>query len=199
MSKTKKFYGVAGTNGYGVYDEWGAVMRARLYIKEITAQGFDNYEDAKEFAYDQFVLLQYGAKEFYQIDEITKLNWFYHKKVKENKSRNTAKPGHSFFERTRQEAIQSQKKVQICASVMAAPQPIQTPMVSERTQPVLTPVRQMVKPFTIDVPKQEKPKMVKPFTINVPKQEKNKMVKPFTIDVSKPDETKMVKPFTIGI
>ena len=50
---------------------------------------------------------------------------------------------------------------------MSAQQPIHTPMVPERTQPVLTPVRQMVKPFTIDVPKQEKPKMVKPFTIGI--------------------------------
>ena len=66
---------------------------------------------------------------------------------------------------------------------MSTSQPIQTPMVSERTQSVLTPVRQMVKPFTIDVPKQEK----------------LKMVKTFTIDVQKPTESKMVKPFTIGI
>ena len=29
MAKTKKFYGVAGTNGYGVYDDWGEVMRAK--------------------------------------------------------------------------------------------------------------------------------------------------------------------------
>ena len=28
---------------YGVYDDWGEVMRARLYIKEIKTQRFDNY------------------------------------------------------------------------------------------------------------------------------------------------------------
>lgn len=176
MAKTKKFYGVAGTNGYGVYDDWGEVMRARLYIKEIKTQRFDNYEDAKEFAYDRFVLLQYGVKEFYQIDEITKLNWFYHKKVKDyhkfNKVKKTEpiyteKSGRSFFERTRQEVIQSQNKVQICESVMPVLQQIQMTMVSEQTQSVLTPVRQMVKPFTIDVPKPAEAKMVKPFTVSI--------------------------------
>lgn len=170
MAKTKKFYGVAGTNGYGVYDDWGEVMRARLYIKEIKVQRFDNYEDAKEFAYDQFILLQYGAKNFHQIDEITKLNWFYHKKVKKNKTRNTEKPGMSFFERNRQEIIQAQKQEQTYDSIMPVPQPIQQsiqmPMLLEQTQPVLTPVRQMVKPFTIDVSKPTESKMVKPFTIS---------------------------------
>ena len=194
MAKTKKFYGVAGTNGYGVYDDWGEVMRAKPHIKKFKNKGFDNYEEAEEYAYAQFISLQYGADAFYQIDEITELNGFNCKKVKKyykaNKTKKNKvkkneprKTGHSFFERNRQEVIQSQKKVQICEPVMSTSQPIQTPMVSERTQSVLTPVRQMVKPFTIDVPKQEK----------------LKMVKTFTIDVQKPTESKMVKPFTIGI
>ena len=46
-------------------------------------------------------------------------------------------------------------------------QQIQMTMVSEQTQSVLTPVRQMVKPFTIDVPKPTEAKLMKPFTISV--------------------------------
>ena len=93
----------------------------------------------------------------------------YHKfnKVKKTEPIYTEKSGRSFFERTRQEVIQSQNKVQICESVMPVLQQIQMTMVSEQTQSVLTPVRQMVKPFTIDVPKPTEAKLMKPFTISV--------------------------------
>ena len=48
----KKFYAVAGTNGYGVYDDWGEVMRAKPHIKKFKNKGFDNYEEAEEFFTD---------------------------------------------------------------------------------------------------------------------------------------------------
>lgn len=87
----KKFYAVAGTNGYGVYDDWGEVMRAKPHIKKFKNKGFDNYEEAEEYAYAQFISLQYGADAFYQIDEITELNGFNCKKVKKYHKANKTK------------------------------------------------------------------------------------------------------------
>ena len=36
----KRFYGVAGTNGYGVFDDYGKVLKSRPYVKGFMLKGF---------------------------------------------------------------------------------------------------------------------------------------------------------------
>lgn len=50
----KKFYGVAGTNGYGVYDNYSKVLKAREYIKGYKVKSFKNLGDAEAYAVDMY-------------------------------------------------------------------------------------------------------------------------------------------------
>ena len=36
----KKFYGIAGTNGYGVYDDYDKVLGSRKYVKGYKIKSF---------------------------------------------------------------------------------------------------------------------------------------------------------------
>lgn len=76
----KKFYGVAGKNGYGVYDDYGKVLGTKPYVKEYKVKGFRKCEEAEEYAVDMYGELQYGASKFNVVNAIHKLNWFYYKK-----------------------------------------------------------------------------------------------------------------------
>lgn len=76
----KRFYGVAGENGYGVYNNYEKVIKCQPYVRKFKVKGFDTFEHAKEFANDTYFRLQYGAQDFFHIDQISQLNWFYYSK-----------------------------------------------------------------------------------------------------------------------
>lgn len=77
-----KYYGVAGSNGYGVYNDYDRVLESRIHIKKFRNKKFDNFEDAKRWATDTFYEIQNDF--FVVVDqvEIESLNWFYRVKKK---------------------------------------------------------------------------------------------------------------------
>lgn len=76
----KKFYGVAGVNGYGVYDNYKGVLKNREYVKAHHVKGFQTYAEAETYAYDTYKKLQEGQPDFYRIEKIDRTNWFFHRK-----------------------------------------------------------------------------------------------------------------------
>ncbi|MFI3172203.1 MAG: viroplasmin family protein [Eubacteriales bacterium] len=68
--KKEKYYGVAGTNGCGVYDDYSKAEDARCYIKGFKVKKFNDYDEAKEWAQDE--------AEFAYVNK--KVNWFHYKK-----------------------------------------------------------------------------------------------------------------------
>ena len=75
----RKYYGVAGTRGYGVYNNWYQARNARRYTPHYKVKGEKDFEKAKAFAKDKFDELQNGRKEGYYIEDITSENVFYTK------------------------------------------------------------------------------------------------------------------------
>lgn len=80
MMKTTKFYGVAGVNAYGVYDDYVKVQECKRYIAKIHVKKFDDFTKAKEWAENTYEEMQYGIIDDYRIDEIRKMNWTYYRK-----------------------------------------------------------------------------------------------------------------------
>lgn len=76
----KKFYGIAGTNGYGVYDNYNKVLESRGYVKGYKVKSFKDLREAERYAVDTYKGLQNGASDFYKIDPLARLNWFYYQK-----------------------------------------------------------------------------------------------------------------------
>lgn len=70
----RKYYGVAGTKGYGVYNNWYQARNARRYTPHYKVKGEKDFEKAKAFAKDKFDELQNGRKEGYYIEDITSEN-----------------------------------------------------------------------------------------------------------------------------
>ncbi len=75
--KRRKYYGVAGSNGYGVYDNYDRVLESRPFITAFTIKKFKDFNEAKVFALDEYERLQDGALGSYEIEEINEKNWFY--------------------------------------------------------------------------------------------------------------------------
>lgn len=73
------FYGVAGENGCGVYDDYEKVLKTRPYVKKYKVKRFADFIQAKEYAIKMYQSMQCDAYEFYKIDSICDLNWFYRK------------------------------------------------------------------------------------------------------------------------
>lgn len=73
----KKFYAVAGINGYGVYDNYKGVLKNREYVKSHRVKGFQTYAEAETYAYDTYSKLQEGQPDFYRIEKIDRINWFF--------------------------------------------------------------------------------------------------------------------------
>lgn len=69
----KKFYGIAGTNGYGVYDDYGKVLKSRKYVKKYNVKSFKNLKDAEKYAVETYEMLQNGASNFYRIGPLENL------------------------------------------------------------------------------------------------------------------------------
>lgn len=76
----RKYYGVAGTRGYGVYNNWYQARNARMYTPHYKVKGEKDFEKAKAFAKNKFDELQNGRKEGYYIEDITSENVFYTKR-----------------------------------------------------------------------------------------------------------------------
>ena len=76
----KKFYGIAGTNGYGVYDNYDKVLGSRKYVKGYKIKSFNSLIDAKEYAVNTYESMQNGASDFYRIGSLKNLNLFYYQK-----------------------------------------------------------------------------------------------------------------------
>lgn len=79
--KRKKYYGVAGSNGYGVYDNYDRVLKSRPFITAFTVKKFKDFDEAKVFALDEYDRLQDGELGSYQIEDINEKNWFYRREL----------------------------------------------------------------------------------------------------------------------
>ena len=74
----KKYYGVAGENGYGVFDDYDKVLESRKYLqRKYRCKSQKTFEEAKEWAEDTLMELRDGEFD-YEIDTIQKINWVYY-------------------------------------------------------------------------------------------------------------------------
>lgn len=76
----RKYYGVAGVNGYGVYDDYEKALVSRMYIKSCKVKKWGNFELAKEWAEQTYQDLQLNDWQEYRIEKIEKVNWVYYRK-----------------------------------------------------------------------------------------------------------------------
>jgi len=49
---TKKFYAIWGTNGAGVFDDWGYAEHARKYLKKSGIKKFNCFTEAEDYVID---------------------------------------------------------------------------------------------------------------------------------------------------
>ena len=82
----KKFYGVAGANGYGVYDKYGRVLASRPFITKFTLKSFHDFSEAKTFAVNTYEEFQNDAIGSYEIESLDEKNWFYYRKLMDKDS-----------------------------------------------------------------------------------------------------------------
>ena len=76
----RKYYGVAGTRGYGVYTNWNQAKSARRHTPQYKVKGEKDFDKAKVYAKDKFDELQNGRKDRFYIEDITSVNVFYTKR-----------------------------------------------------------------------------------------------------------------------
>ena len=76
-NKRKKYYAVAGTNGYGAYDNYEKVMKSHSYIKSYKCKGTNTVEEAKELAVQMFCELTGPYTVEIILKPIAIINWFY--------------------------------------------------------------------------------------------------------------------------
>lgn len=75
----KRFYGVAGSNGYGVYNDYERVLRAKPYVRGFLVKGFPYYKEAERYAVDAYKQSVYGTIDIDITYEIKRMNRFYYK------------------------------------------------------------------------------------------------------------------------
>lgn len=75
----KRFYGVAGSNGYGVYNDYERVLRARPYVRGFLVKGFPYYKEAERYAVNAYKRSVYGTTDIDITYEIKRMNRFYYK------------------------------------------------------------------------------------------------------------------------
>lgn len=80
MTKNK-FYGVAGVNGYGVYNDYSKALESKPFIAEFKIKGFHDFNEAKVYAVNTYEVLQNGTLGKYEIEELNDKNWFYRRKL----------------------------------------------------------------------------------------------------------------------
>lgn len=72
---------MAGTNGYGVYDDHDSILISRPFIRSFTMKSSQDLDEAKAFAVDTYRYLQDGTFWIYEIGELEKKNWSYRRKL----------------------------------------------------------------------------------------------------------------------
>lgn len=79
--KKKYFYGVAGVNAYGVYNDYEKVLKRRERIAEFKNKKFKTFDEAKEWAELTYYRLQmkHSGLYDYEIDDIKKVNRCYYR------------------------------------------------------------------------------------------------------------------------
>lgn len=80
MRKKEVFYGIAGINAYGVYNDWDKVLESRKYIAEFQTKKWKGFDEAKAWAEETYEEKQYRTGGYYEIPEIKKVNWCYYRK-----------------------------------------------------------------------------------------------------------------------
>lgn len=95
MSK-KRFYGVAGINGYGVFDDYDKVLEKKPYIGKFKIKGFQYYKEAEAYAINTYQQLVYSQSDAIKIHEIKRKNRFYHGHLSRRQNRER-----SFFDNHR--------------------------------------------------------------------------------------------------
>lgn len=68
-----------GVNGYGVYTDTKTALKAKPFVKEYQARFFKTPVGAIKWVSNKYDQLQGPDKGRYQIEEIQKVNWFYHR------------------------------------------------------------------------------------------------------------------------
>ena len=76
----KKYYGIAGENGYGVFNDYDKVLEIRGSIRKYKIKGFNWWKEAKLYATNEFHSLQDGVNKVPLIAEIKRTNYFYRKR-----------------------------------------------------------------------------------------------------------------------
>lgn len=74
----RRFYGISGTNGYGVFDDYNKVLEQKPYIRGFKIKGFRYYNEAESYAINTFKQLVYGKSDAIKVHEIRRINRFYH-------------------------------------------------------------------------------------------------------------------------
>lgn len=77
----RMYYGVAGSNGYGVYNNYNRMLDSRPFITAFTVKKFKDFDEAKVFALDEFARLRDGELGSYEIEELDEKNWLYRRKL----------------------------------------------------------------------------------------------------------------------
>lgn len=79
-----KYYGIAGNNGFGVYDDYDRAINGLLYVRMPETKNFDKFQDAFYWARDIYNNRQHGSCDVDDIFEGTssdiKLNWLLFKR-----------------------------------------------------------------------------------------------------------------------
>lgn len=76
----ENYYGVAGVNGYGVYDAYETAVVSKRYMPCWKIKKQKSFELAKEWAEQTYQDLQLNHWQGYKIEEIEKVNWVYYRK-----------------------------------------------------------------------------------------------------------------------
>ena len=83
----KRFYGIAGMNGYGVYNDYNKVLEAKPYVKGFKLKGFTYYKEARNYAVNTYKQLAYGTTDICGTYNVKRMNRFYRKNpIREQKT-----------------------------------------------------------------------------------------------------------------
>ena len=71
MKSKYEFYGIAGTNGYGITKSWDDCLRCLKYFRGVKYKGFDDKEDAYLWVQKEFFgKYEYGCHRFKSLEEL---------------------------------------------------------------------------------------------------------------------------------
>ena len=77
----KRYYGICGDNGLGVYNNYDFVLKARPYLARYQIKGFATFSLAKGYAVAEYNSRQdqYSKAGTFDINCPMKLNWTYYR------------------------------------------------------------------------------------------------------------------------